>query len=168
MPIPATLIIGSVNGLVTLDDNSQSLDPDGTVRATARYVCYPPEPGYYPTKGSSHPRFNSLKLVSRDVRMDGPFAFIDAHYEGLPSSGLISEEAQSHVRVGWWLAVNEDGSMGYKKYQITNTVTRRTYLTTGGAPSSSEDEAVSFVTENGITRYTVETTTETRVEVPET
>ena len=91
--------------------------------------------------------------------------FIDATYVGLLGGVQTTEDAESHVRTGWWLGTNTDGSMGYKKYAITNTVKRTNVITAGGAPAAKEGQAVSYEKIGHLTRYTIEVTTETRKEV---
>ena len=167
MSVPNTMMVGSLQyGLTILDDKQMRTDSEGITRATVRYVCYPPDARSRPGRGSRHPRYGGLSLDTCDVRVEGGLMFIDATYVGLPDERR-SESAESHVRTGWWLGMNPDGSMGYKKYEITNTVHRTHVVTTGGAPAAREGQAVSYETIGHITRYTIETTTETRKVVVE-
>lgn len=165
MSVPNTMLLGNLTGLVVLESRPLRTDSEGITRATVRYACYPPDATLRPARGSSHPRYGALKLETCDVRVDG-FMFFDATYVGLLDGPQIAQEAESHVRTGWWLSTNQDGSMSYKQYAIKNTVARTRGVTTGDAPTAAEGEAVSYSTDLGITRYVVETMTETRTEVP--
>lgn len=168
MSVPNTMMVGSLqSGLTILDDKQMREDSEGITRATVRYVCYPPNAYSRPGKGSVHPRYGALRLDTCDVRVEGGLMFIDATYVGLLNGAQTTEDAESHVRTGWWLATNTDGSMAYKKYAITNTVHRTHFITAGGAPAATEDKAVSYEKIGHITRYTIETTTETRKVVVE-
>ncbi len=167
MSVPNTMMVGSLRpGLTILDDRQMREDSEGITRATVRYVCYPPNAYSRPRKGSVHPRYGGLRLDTCDVRVENGLMFIDATYVGCDGA-RTTEESESHVRTGWWLGMNTDGSMAYKKYAITNTVHRKHVVTTGGAPTAGEGQAVSYEKVGHITRYTIETTTETRKELAE-
>ena len=170
MSVPNTMMVGSLPyGLTILDDRQMRTDSEGITRATVRYVCYPPDAlSYYrPGRGSGHPRYGGLSLDTCDVRVENGLMFIDATYIGLLDGAQTSESSESHVRTGWWLGTNTDGSMDYKKYAITNTVHRTHVVTTGGAPAATEGKAVSYEKVGHLTRYTIEETTETRKVVVE-
>lgn len=168
MSVPNTMMVGSLQpGLTILDDRQMRTDSQGITRATVRYVCYPPDAGNRPSDGASHPRYPALLLDTCDVHVEGGLMFIDATYVGLLGGDRTAEDAESHVRTGWWLGTNTDGSMAYKKYAITNTVHRTHFITAGGAPAATEDQAVSYEKIGHLTRYTIEETTETREEVAE-
>ena len=168
MSVPNTMLVGSLqSGLTILDDKQMREDSEGITRATVRYVCYPANAYSRPGKGSVHPRYGALRLDTCDVRVEGGLMFIDATYVGLLNGAQTTEDSESHVRTGWWLGTNTDGSMAYKKYAITNTVKRTNVVTTGGAPTAGEGQAVSYEKIGHITRYTIETTTETRKVVVE-
>ena len=168
MSVPNTMMVGSLRyGLTILDDKQMREDSDGVIRATVRYVCYPPDARSRPGRGSRHPRYGGLSLDTCDVRVENGLMFIDATYIGLLDGPQTSESSESHVRTGWWLGTNTDGSMDYKKYAITNTVHRTHVVTTGGAPAATEGKAVSYEKVGHLTRYTIEETTETRKVVVE-
>ena len=168
MSVPNTMMVGSLQyGLTILDDKQMRTDSEGITRATVRYVCYPANAYSRPRRGSGHPRYGGLRLDTCDVRVENGLMFIDATYIGLLDGAQTTEESESHVRTGWWLGMNTDGSMDYKKYAITNTVHRKHVITTGSAPTAREGQAVSYEKIGHITRYTIETTTETRKVVVE-
>lgn len=168
MSVPNTMMVGSLqSGLTILDDRQMRTDSEGITRATVRYVCYPPDADSRPGRGSGHPRYGGLSLDTCDVRVENGLMFIDATYIGLLDGPQTTEDAESHVRTGWWLGMNPDGSMDYKKYAITNTVHRTHVITAGDAPAATEDQAVSYETIGHLTRYTIEETTETRKVVVE-
>lgn len=167
MSVPNTMLVGNINGLTILDDRQMRTDSNGITRGTVRFVCYPPNANSRPAANSPHPRYPALRLDTCDVRMENGMMFIDATYVGLLSGPTTTEDADSHIRTGWWLATNTDGSMAYKKYAITNTVKRTNVITAGGAPAATEGKAVSYEKIGHLTRYTIEETTETREEIAE-